>query len=233
MVENKKWKIVLAEDHALFRAALRSLLEKEPDLGVIGEAGDGRDAVRLVAKNPPDILVTDLHMPGSNGFEAISAVRRRHPRTRILVVTMYRDCEYVEASLRAGADGYLLKTAAAQELVFAVRRVLAGEGYLTPEISNDVLIGAGANGDRDERLPSALLERLTSRERQVLQLVAEGRSNKYIANYLFVSAKTVDKHRTNLMNKLKVHNVTALTSFAIAAGVVLAYGDPELKLRPS
>lgn len=231
VVGQRKWTILIVEDHTLLRAALRGLLEHEPDFEVSGEAKDGGAAVRLVAHNLPDIVLMDLHMPGCNGMEAIATIKRRHPKSKILVLTAYRDREYVAASLRAGADGYLLKTAAAQELTHAVRQVLAGHTYLAQEVAHESLASVVAS--KDESSPEGALEKLTHRERQVLQLIAEGRSNKFIAGYLFLSEKTVDKHRTNLMKKLDIHNVSALTSFAIAARVILGYGDPELQLQLS
>lgn len=228
MVERRKWTILIAEDHTLLRAALRGLLAREPEFEVIGEADDGRAAVRLVSHCSPDIVLMDLHMPGYNGMEAIATIKRRHPKSKILVLTAHREREYVAASLKAGADGYLLKTAAAQELTHAVHQVLAGHTYLAQEIARESLTHLLSS--KDETSPQAALEKLTHRERQVLQLIAEGRSNKVIADYLFLSEKTVDKHRTNLMKKLDIHNVTALTSFAIAARVILGYGDPKLQL---
>jgi DNA-binding NarL/FixJ family response regulator len=213
---------VLVEDHTLLRVGLRALLAQDPDLEVVGEAANGRDALRTIADLSPDLAIMDLTMPGMNGVEAISQVKRRCPQVRILVLTLHRADEYIHESLKAGADGYILKDATHDELRVAVRSVLNGKTYLSPDISNKV-VSVYLGGGKNNGLSSAW-ESVTHRERQVLKLVAEGRANKFIAEYLCLSVKTVEKHRSNLMRKLDLHNASMLTSFAIGKG--LLGGEP-------
>jgi DNA-binding NarL/FixJ family response regulator len=219
---NKNYRIVLVEDHTLLRVGLRALLAQDSDLEVVGEAGNGRDALRTIADLSPDLAIMDLTMPGMNGVEAISQIKRRCPQVRILVLTLHRADEYIHESLKAGADGYILKDATHDELRVAVRSVLNGKTYLSPDISNKV-VSVYLGGGKSNGLSSAW-ESVTHRERQVLKLVAEGRANKFIAEYLCLSVKTVEKHRSNLMRKLDLHNASMLTSFAIGKG--LLGGDP-------
>ncbi|MBE0625280.1 MAG: response regulator transcription factor [Burkholderiales bacterium] len=215
---NKNFRIVLVEDHTLLRVGLRALLAQDPDLAVVGEASNGRDALRTIADLSPDLAIMDLTMPGMNGVEAISQIKRRCPQVRILVLTLHRADEYIHESLKAGADGYILKDATHDELRVAVRSVLNGKTYLSPDISNKV-VSVYLGGGKSNGLSSAW-ESVTHRERQVLKLVAEGRANKFIAEYLCLSVKTVEKHRSNLMRKLDLHNASMLTSFAIGKGLL-------------
>ena len=216
MVEKKR--VVLVEDHALVRAGLRALLSKEPDLDIVGEASNGREAINIIQSLKPDLILMDLSLQGSNGIEAIATIKRRHPKIRILVVTMHEAEEYIHESLQAGADGYMLKDASHDELCVAVRSVLDGKTYLSPDISNQLLsayrgLGRSLQGSR-------LWESLSSREREVLKLIAEGHTNQEAADYLVISVKTVEKHRSNLMKKLGIHNIAKLTAFAIEKGLV-------------
>lgn len=216
MVEKKR--VVLVEDHALVRAGLRALLSKEPDLDIVGEASNGREAINIIQSLKPDLILMDLSMQGSNGIEAIATIKRRHPKIRILVVTMHEAEEYIHESLQAGADGYMLKDASHDELCVAVRSVLDGKTYLSPDISNQLLSAYRGLG---RSLPgSRLWESLSSREREVLKLIAEGHTNQEAADYLVISVKTVEKHRSNLMKKLGIHNIAKLTAFAIEKGLV-------------
>ena len=216
MVEKKR--VVLVEDHALVRAGLRALLSKEPDLDIVGEASNGREAINIIQSLKPDLILMDLSMQGSNGIEAIATIKRRHPKIRILVVTMHEAEEYIHESLQAGADGYMLKDASHDELCVAVRSVLDGKTYLSPDISNQLLSAYRGLG---RSLPgSRLWESLSSREREVLKLIGEGHTNQEAADYLVISVKTVEKHRSNLMKKLGIHNIAKLTAFAIEKGLV-------------
>ena len=216
MVEKKR--VVLVEDHALVRAGLRALLSKEPDLDIVGVASNGREAINIIQSLKPDLILMDLSMQGSNGIEAIATIKRRHPKIRILVVTMHEAEEYIHESLQAGADGYMLKDASHDELCVAVRSVLDGKTYLSPDISNQLLSAYRGLG---RSLPgSRLWESLSSREREVLKLIAEGHTNQEAADYLVISVKTVEKHRSNLMKKLGIHNIAKLTAFAIEKGLV-------------
>lgn len=217
---DEKRRILIVEDHTLLRVGLRALLAQEPDIEVAGEAGNGRDAIRLISTLSPHLVLMDLAMPGTNGIEAIAAIKRRYPEVKILVLTLHKADEYVHQSLKAGADGYILKDATHDELRVAVRSVLAGKTYLSPDISNKVVsgyLGGGGNGGI-----SSTWETVTHREREVLKLVAEGHSNKFIAQYLCLSVKTVEKHRSNLMRKLDLHNASMLTAFAIEKGLVFS-----------
>lgn len=213
-------RILIAEDHTLLRAGLRALLAQEPDIEIVGEADNGRDAIRSISTLVPDLVLMDLTMPGTNGIEAIAEIKRRHPEIRILVLTLHKAEEYVHQSLKAGADGYILKDATHDELRVAIRSVLNGKTYLSPDIANTVISGYLGNG-KSAGVASAW-ETVTNRERQVLKLVAEGRPNKSIAEYLCLSVKTVEKHRSNLMKKLDLHNASMLTAFAIAKGLLVS-----------
>lgn len=215
---NNKRRILIVEDHTLLRAGLRALLAQEPDIEIAGEADNGRDAVHLISTLAPDLVLMDLSMPGTNGIEAIAEVKRRNPEVRILVLTLHRTEEYIHQSLKAGADGYILKDATPDELRVAIRSVLNGKTYLSPDISNKVI--SGYLGSASSAGASSAWESVTHRERQVLKLVAEGRPNKSIAEYLCLSVKTVEKHRSNLMKKLDLHNASMLTAFAFSKGLV-------------
>ena len=214
----RKIRIVLTDDHAVVRAGLRALFGAHPGLEVVGEAADGREAIELCDRLRPDVLLLDLSMSSFNGIEALRRVRTSFPMTRVLVLSMHAAPEYVRPALKAGATGYLVKGAGLDSLVEAVRSVAAGEQFLGPEASRVV------QGDLDHPPPASgeagPLERLTPREREVLQLVAEGHTNREIARLLSVSPKTVDAHRTNLMAKLDLHDAQALTRFAVRCGLV-------------
>ena len=213
-----KYRIVIAEDHTILREGLRVLLSSNPDFEVVGEAEDGREAVRCVEKLKPNLILTDLSMPRMNGMDAIREIRRRAPETKILVLTVHKSEEYILATLQAGADGYLLKDSTHAELVAAVRHVLSGKHYISPGISDKVLDGY-LEGRKTLKTRTSW-ETLTAREREILKLIAEGYKNKEIADDLCISVKTVEKHRANLMEKLDLHNVQALTTFAIGKGLV-------------
>jgi DNA-binding NarL/FixJ family response regulator len=217
-MENKQ-RILIVDDHTLLRAGLRALLNQDPTIEVVGESGDGRDAIRAVGQLMPHLVLMDLTMPGMNGIEAISEIKRRYPDVRILVMTLHKTEEFIHASFKAGADGYILKDATHEEFHVAFRNVLQGKTYLSTDVSAKVVNGflGGGRGTAGSSVFSAL----TLREREILKLVAEGNSNRQIAAYLFLSVKTVEKHRSNLMTKLDVHNAAGLTSYAIERGLVV------------
>jgi DNA-binding NarL/FixJ family response regulator len=214
----KKHTIVIADDHTLFREGLRALLSAHEDLNVLGEAENGQEALRAVAKHKPDLLLMDLSMPKMGGLEAIKEVKRQEPGTKVLVLTIHGTEEFVLEALHAGASGYVLKDATHDELVLAIRSVLREKRYLSPDISAKVIEGY-IDGRKAVKSTSAW-DSLTLREREVLKLVAEGRKNKEIGEILFISAKTVAKHRANLMNKLNLHRVSALTAYAMDRGLL-------------
>lgn len=216
-----KQRIFIVEDHTLLRAGLRALLLQDPDIEIVGEADNGRDAIRAIGSLAPHLVLMDLSMPGMNGIEAMQDIKRRNPQTRVLVLTIHKTDEYIHESLRAGADGYILKDATHDELKVAIRSVLNGKTYLSPDISGKVIHGYLGTGGKTASMGSSW-DTLTHREREVLKLVAEGNTNKYIADYLSLSIKTVEKHRSNLMKKLDLHNASTLTSYAIEKGLVVS-----------
>jgi two-component system response regulator NreC len=215
---SQKARIVIAEDHTILREGLRSLLSSNPGFEIVGEAGDGREAIRCAEKFKPDLILTDLSMPRMNGMEAIKEIKRESPATKVLVLTVHKAEEYILATFRAGADGYILKDSTHSELMMAVKKVLTGKRYISPEISDKVIEGY-LEGKKTLKSRTSW-ETLTQREREILKLIAEGYRNKEIANDLCISVKTVEKHRANLMEKLDLHNVQALTTFAIERGLV-------------
>jgi DNA-binding NarL/FixJ family response regulator len=207
-------RILIADDHTIMREGLRSLLEAEADLEIVGAVDNGRDAVRLVGLLKPDLVLMDLAMPQMDGMSAIRELRRRAADTKILVLTMHKTEEHIRAALQAGGNGYVLKDASRAELLMAIHSVMAGKTFISPAVADRIVTGY-LDRERGDGAVRALSDTLTVREKQVLKLIAEGRRNRDIAEYLFVSVKTVEKHRANLMGKLKIHNTAALTTFAI------------------
>ena len=217
-MSEKTYRIVIAEDHRILREGLRVLLASNSRFEVIGEAGDGREAVKLVGRLKPHLILMDLSMPRMDGLDAISEVKQVSPKTKVLVLTVHKAEEYLFASLKGGADGYLLKDATATELTLAIEKTMAGQQYISPGIS-EKLVSSFLDGKiPDELKPTG--ETLTQRERQILKLIAEGYKNKEIADFLCISIKTVEKHRANLMKKLNLHNASAITAYAMEKGLV-------------
>lgn len=214
----QKHRIVIAEDHTLFRQGLRALLAMHPEFEIVGEAEDGRSAIKCVVDKRPDLVLMDLSMPKMNGPEAIQEILKAFPKTKILVITVHRTEEYVVAALRSGANGYILKYASHEELVVAIRSVLRGGNYLSPRISGAVIEGY-LRGETAKQAKTAW-DNLTSREREILKLIAEGNRNKAIAEHLCISLVTVRTHRANIMKKLDVHNVSELTALALQKGLI-------------
>jgi RNA polymerase sigma factor (sigma-70 family) len=211
-------RIVLADDHTILREGLRALLSTDPNFGIIGEAVDGREAVRCVEKLEPDLLLMDLSMPRMSGMDAISEIKKRYPETKIIALTVHKTEEYLLTTLQAGADGYVLKDATHDELVMAIHNVMAGKSYLSPGISEKVIEGYLEGKEGSQAVSS--WQKLSQREREVLKLIAEGYKNKEIAEDLCISLKTVEKHRANLMKKLDLHNAAVLTIYAVERGLV-------------
>ena len=218
-MNDNKIKIVLAEDHTILRAGLKSLLESTQRFMVVGEADNGRDAIRRVAELKPDLVIVDLSMPGLSGIDAIREIKDRYPEVKALVLTVHCEEEYVHASLQAGANGYVLKDATQTELISAAEQVLEGKTYLSPDITEKV-INSYLQGNKNQQETGTRWDSVTLRERQILKLIAEGHTNKSMANYLCISVKTVEKHRANLMKKLDLHNVSALTTYALEKGII-------------
>jgi two-component system response regulator NreC len=211
-----KIKVLLVDDHALFRQGIRALLANSEYAEIIGEAADGRDALDKVRQLSPDVVLMDIGMPGMGGLEATRRIMKDNPGVKVLVLTQYEDTEYILTMLRAGAKGYIAKTATAVELATAIQTVRRGESYLYPSAATALVEEylLRVSGEKNE------YERLTDREKEVLQLVAEGRANREIAERLFISVKTVLRHRTNVMDKLGFHNRTELIKYAISKGLI-------------
>jgi DNA-binding NarL/FixJ family response regulator len=212
-----KIRILLADDHTILREGIRSLLEEQADMAVVGEAEDGRWAVHLAGDMRPDVVLMDIAMPLLNGLEATRQIKRAHPETRVLVLTMYDNEEYVRQMLEAGASGYVLKRAAASELVAAIRAVHRGEAVLSPAITRvvveDYLRREGVQHE-------TIANQLTPREREVLQLVAEGHTSREAAELLKVSLKTIQAHRASIMQKLDLHDRGELIKYAIRKKII-------------
>ncbi|MCP3981968.1 MAG: response regulator transcription factor [bacterium] len=209
-------RIVLADDHHLVRAGIRGLLEDMSGINVVAETGDGREALELIETHRPDVALLDITMPGMNGLEIAGRATKASPATRVVILSMHADEIYVAQALRAGVAGYLLKDAAAAELELALTAVRRGETYLSPEISKRVIDGY-LRADTAEIDP---LGGLTARQREILQLIAEGNSNKQIAGRLEVSVKTVETHRAQIMDRLEIRDLPGLVRFAIRSGLI-------------
>ena len=211
-------RILLADDHNIIRDGMRLLLERQPDFSVVGEAADGREAVELAEEHGADVVVMDIAMPNMNGIEATRRIVEKHPRTGVVVLSMHYDESYVIRSLKAGARAYLLKDAVKADLISAIRAVAEGRSFFSPKISRilkeDYIEALGRKGADDS------YELLTDREREILQLVAEGKTNKEIANVLNVSLYTVDTHRTHILQKLNLHSVPEVILYAVRKGII-------------
>ena len=208
---------MIVEDHTLLREGLSTIIASDPDLEVVGGADNGLDAVRQAVALKPDLILMDINMPVMNGTEALIDIKKRDHSIKILMLTAHKAEEYIRDCLQSGADGYVLKNATREELMTAIHKVLNGKTYLSQEVSEQIL--SGYKGKVNPYAQSAW-QSLSAREREVLKLVAEGNTNKGISALICVSIKTVEKHRSNLMKKLNVHNSAALTAFAIEKGLL-------------
>lgn len=211
-------RILIAEDHTIVRKGLCSLLKNEKDIDVIGEAENGKEAIKQVEELNPDVVVMDISMPLLNGLDATRQIKKRFPEVKVLVLTVHSNEEYISEILKAGASGYIVKKAAPEELVAAIHAISRGNSFLSPSVSKSVikkfLQVAGAEAGLEK---SSLL---TEREREVLQLIAEGHSTRKIAEFLFISVKTIEAHRSHIMEKLDLHNIADLTRYAIRTGII-------------
>lgn len=216
-------RIVIADDHGIMRDGLRALLTGEKDFEVVGTAANGREAIRAAEKYKPDLIIMDVSMPLTAGPEAIVHIKKRMPSMRVLVLTFHTDDQHIHAALQSGADGYILKDDSRQELLTAVRAVLAGKSFISPAVCNRVVNGyLGERGDRGGGAPALKgIESLTTREREVIKLIAEGYRTRQIAEFLSLSPKTVEKHRSNLMRKLSLRSAAAVTAYAISHHLVV------------
>ncbi len=214
-------RVLLADDHVLMRAGISALLQRLPDLTVVAEADDGREALQMIATQQPDIAMLDISMPELNGLEVAERVAREFPAVRVIILSMHATSDYVLRAMRVGASGYLLKGARLAELELAITSVARGETYLSPAAAKHVIGGyrdqaSGATPAADEQAP----ERLTARQREILQLIAEGKTTKEIAQVLTLSAKTVEMHRAQLMERLNIHDVAGLVRYAMRTGII-------------
>lgn len=207
--------VILVDDHKILREGIRSILEDTSDIKVVAEADNGREAIKLSREMNPDILVMDIAMPGLNGIEATELISRESPGIRILALSMHSDKHYVKGIFRAGASGYLLKHSAAKELIEAIRMIYANHTYLSKEISDVVVREFSQQGESNDENEKSL----STREKEVLQLVTEGKTTKAIAEILFLSVKTVEAHRQRIMNKLNLFTIPELTKYAIKTGL--------------
>ena len=209
-------RILLADDHALVRAGIIKLLESMPDVVVVGEASDGMQLLELAAAQAPHLVLVDIAMPGLNGLDAAARLHKNQPELRVIILSMHQDDQYVRQALRSGASGYLLKDAAPLELQLAIQAVVRGDTYLSPAITRGVMsdYAARLRNEAEQDVP------LSPRQREVLQLIAEGLSSKEIALRLGLSVKTVDSHRTLLMKQLDIHEVTGLVRYALRKGII-------------
>jgi len=218
MSSDQKYRVIIAEDHTLFRQGLKVLLSFEPDLEVVGEAADGLEAYQRAEELQPDLILLDLNMPRVDGRAAIKEIKRLCPEAKILILTVHKTEEHVVETLRSGASGYVLKDADHNELLLAMRSVLQNKCYLSPDISARIVDGYLNSRKTDE--PDTTWKSLTPREKQVLKLVAEAYKTKEIAEILCISKKTVAKHRANIMKKLDLHSAAELTAYAMKRGLV-------------
>lgn len=211
-------RVLVTEDHALLREGLRALLSTAPDLEIVGEAEDGREAVEQARKLLPDVILMDLSLPNTNGTEALRLIKHRFPAIKIIALTVHKTEDYVRATLEAGADGYVLKDDSHQDLLAAIKSTHQGNVFLSPGICGKVI-----NGFLEQRRGNSSphsWDKLTVREREITKLIAEGQKTREIAQYLSISTKTVEKHRCNLMKKLNRHSVSGITAYAIESGLV-------------
>ena len=220
---SKKHRVFIVEDHQLFREGLKSMLNGRGDVEIVGEAEDGLDAIRKIRQAQPEMVLLDLSIPKISGISVMKEIKRDLPETRILALTIHESDQYVLEAFDAGVDGYCIKDASRSELMVAIDSVLQGKSYISPGISDQVIDGY-LNGRKTLKKESDW-DTVTQREREVLKLLAEGYSNKEIAGFLHISVKTVEKHRSNLISKLDIHNVAQLTTFAIQKGLI----EPKIK----
>ncbi len=211
-------RIVLADDHTIIRSGLRLLLDQQEDFKVVGEASDGREAVELVTKHHPEVAVLDIGMPQLNGIEATRQIASQEPDTKVVILSMHQDEGYVLKALKAGARAYILKNSAEADLIRAVRTVADGKSFFSPVISK-MLLEDYVRQIRDKHVEDSY-DLLTPREREVLQLLAEGRTNKEVANLLHLSVYTVDAHRGNILQKLNLHGVPEMVLYAVRKGII-------------
>lgn len=213
----RKIKVVVADDHTILRQGIKALLGNQEGIEVVGEAKDGREAIKTTEELSPDVILMDIAMPGLNGLEATRRIKKKFPKIKVVVLTMHANEEYIFQILNAGADGYLVKETAFQDLISAINAVHRGEAFMSPSISKKIMTDYIQRAQGEEKVG---FDTLTTREREILQLVAEGNSNKKIAEALFISPKTVETHRAHIMDKLNIHDRAGLIKYAIRKGMI-------------
>jgi len=213
---DKRYRVVIVEDHAIVSDGLRSLLSSSKEFDVVGQAKDGREAIRFIEELKPDLVLTDLSMPRMNGMDMIRTIKKQSSEIKVIALTVHRGEEHVLATFKAGADGYVLKEATYSELMMAIRSVLKGNRYVSPDISGTLIEGYLEGSKNKAR---SLMDTLTRREREILKLTGEGYKQKEIAGQLYISPHTVEKHRANIMRKLKVNTIAELVVLAIEKGL--------------
>ncbi|MBU4317491.1 MAG: response regulator transcription factor [Proteobacteria bacterium] len=212
-------KVVIVEDHVMFRDGLRELLKNFDHMEVVGEAGDGLEAIRCIKKHLPDLVLLDINMPKMDGLAVIHEIKKALPQVKIIVLTMFKEDAYVIEAFKAGAKGYCLKSSSFDELKMAIGAVLAGNRFISPEIEEKVMEGLLETSKKIKA--KSAWDTLTQREKEVLKLVGEGYKNREISDYLCISEKTVEKHRANIMNKLDMHTASSLAAYAVEKGLVV------------
>lgn len=212
----KSTRVLIVDDHTIMRDGLKAMLSSDDNFEVVETSADGKAAIRAAGELKPDIIIMDLTMPRTGGIDAINSIKRRHPAIKIVALTFHKEDKYIHATLEAGADAYVLKDDSRKELFTALDSVMHGKSYLSPSICDRVVAGYLSGTEAPSAQPS--WEILTQREREIIKLIAEGSRTKEIATYLSLSPKTIEKHRTNLMRKLDLHSVSAVTAYAIANG---------------
>ena len=213
-------RVLIVDDHSLMRAGIRAILQNSDDIRVVGETGEGRDALKMMKQLQPDVVLMDISMPGLNGLEVAARARKEVPRTRIVFLSMHGGEEYVLRALEVGAAGYVLKDAETSELELAIRSAAKGEAFLSPAVSAKVIGSFVSRLSGGAKAKPGPYEQLTMRQREVLQLLAEGYTAKEIAEKTKLSINTVETHRTNIMNRLNIHDVTGLVRYAISKGII-------------
>lgn len=220
----QRYRIVLADDHQMFRRGVKRIIQENEELEVIGEASDGLQLLEIVKQSPPDMVIVDISMPNLRGVEATQEIKMSHPGIKIIILTMHKDKEYLYHALSAGAEGYLLKEDADVELFAAIKAIRQGSSYISPLLApqlTDIFLERQRPRDKERTLPSEIL---TTREREILKLIAEGKSSKDIAGLLYISARTVQHHRANIMKKLNCKKTADLVKYAIQKGYTFADG---------